>query len=107
MTTRRRVLSGSMKSAGLLALHQVAPGWMWSQSAQHPGQPPDEMTRNSAPQQRFPPPAFGPPPKVLPPEAIAVKGKHSLKAHAAKHDVISGAAVIVRLLGSDPALAEL
>ena len=109
MTTRRRVLTGSIKSAGLFALQQAIPrGWLWCQNAQHPVQAPDEMTRNSAPQpQVYPSPDFGTPPKALPLEAIAVKGKHSLKAHAAKHDLISGSAVIVRLLGSDPALAEL
>jgi endo-1,4-beta-xylanase len=81
---------------------------MWCQSAQQAGHATDEMTRRSAPQQEvYPPPEFGPPPKELPAEAIAVKGENSLKAHAAKHGVISGNAVIVRSLDNDPALAEL
>jgi endo-1,4-beta-xylanase len=81
---------------------------MWCQSAQQASHATDEMTRSSAPQQEvYPPPEFGPPPKELPAEAIAVKGENSLKAHAAKHGVISGNAVIVRSLDNDPALAEL
>lgn len=44
---------------------------------------------------------------MLPKEAKAVAGAESLKAHAAQHQLISGAAVVVHLLGNDPALAEL
>ncbi len=66
------------------------------------------MTLNSAPRlQTFPPPDFGTIPKVLPKEAKAVAGAGSLKAHAARHQLISGAAVVVRSLGNDTALAEL
>jgi endo-1,4-beta-xylanase len=109
MITRRDVLAGSMRTASLFAFQQLArASWMWCQSAQQASHATDEMTRSSAPQQEvYPPPEFGPPPKELPAEAIAVKGENSLKAHAAKHGVISGNAVIVRSLDNDPALAEL
>jgi endo-1,4-beta-xylanase len=109
MTTRRKVLAGSIKSVGLIALQQIGPArWMWCQATQRAGQSTDDMTRNSAPQQQvYPPPDFGPPPKVLPAEAVAIKGEHSLRAHAAKAGLTSGAAVVVPLLGRDPALAEL
>ena len=66
------------------------------------------MTVNSAPQpEHYPQPDFGPPPAKLPPEAIAIHGRNSLKAHAHRHGLIAGAAVVVRELQSDPILQEL
>lgn len=66
------------------------------------------MTINSAPRQEtYPPPDFGPSPRSLPKDAVAVSGEASLKAHAAQHGLVYGAAVVVRLLDQDPALAQL
>jgi endo-1,4-beta-xylanase len=48
-----------------------------------------------------------PPPATLPPEAEAVRGRHSLQAHAHKHGLLAGAAVVVRALQNDPALQRL
>jgi endo-1,4-beta-xylanase len=48
-----------------------------------------------------------PPPAALPPEAEAVRGRHSLQAHAHKHGLLAGAAVVVRALQNDPALQRL
>jgi endo-1,4-beta-xylanase len=74
-----------------------------------PGQhAPDDMTINSAPQPaHYPPPDFGPQPVTLPPEATVVRGKNSLIAHARRHGLIAGAAVVVNGLEGDPALQEL
>ncbi len=113
MLTRRDVLHQSLRAGAFAALQistlralaglQVSP-----QQAPQPKVTPDEMTVNTAQQQQhYPPPDFGPAPAELPPEARAVAGKHSLKAHARQHGLISGAAVIVRQLSSDPALAQL
>src|ERR1700732_3528301 len=109
MTTRRKVLTNSIRSAGLFALNQAAPGrWLLGQAAQQKGQHQDETTVNSAPAQApYPRPDFGPPPKVLPQEAVAVSGPNSLKEHAARSGLISGSAVVVRVLLSDVALATL
>lgn len=105
MKTRRSILSRSLQGAGLLALQHLAPlRWLSAQQPQHP----DEMGVNTTPnRETYPRPDFGPPPKELPPETIAVSGKHSLKAHAERSGILSGAAVVVRLLDSDPALAQL
>jgi len=105
MATRREILTGGLKIGAAVALSQIgiAPDLL----AQAPAQP-DEMRRNSAPQRAvFPQPDFGPAPKTLPKEALAVAGKASLKAHAARTGLISGAAVVVHSLSIDPALAEL
>jgi endo-1,4-beta-xylanase len=48
-----------------------------------------------------------PPPATLPPEAEAVRGRHSLQAHARKHGLLAGAAVVVHALQNDPALQRL
>jgi endo-1,4-beta-xylanase len=48
-----------------------------------------------------------PPLATLPREAEAVRGRHSLQAHAHKHGLLTGAAVIVRALQNDPALQRL
>jgi endo-1,4-beta-xylanase len=99
------MLSKGLKVAAAAALSRttINPRLM-AQAPQHP----DEMTLNSAPrQEKFPPPDFGPIPKTLPKGATSVAGARSLKAHAARGKLISGSAVIVRSLGSDPALAEL
>jgi endo-1,4-beta-xylanase len=48
-----------------------------------------------------------PPPAALPPEAEAVRGRHSLHAHAHKHGLLAGAAVVVHALQNDPALQRL
>ncbi|MGA3161949.1 MAG: endo-1,4-beta-xylanase [Terracidiphilus sp.] len=47
------------------------------------------------------------PPATLPPEAAAVRGRYSLQAHARKHGVLTGAAVVVHALQNDPALQRL
>ncbi|GGG78113.1 endo-1,4-beta-xylanase [Edaphobacter dinghuensis] len=105
MATRREMLAGGLKTAASLALARTTiNSTLLAQVAQHP----DDMTLNSAPrQQTFPPPDFGLIPAMLPKEAKAVAGVESLKAHAAQHQLISGAAVVVHLLENDPALAEL
>lgn len=105
MATRREILTGGLKiGAGVALSHAILASDLLAQAQPQP----DEMTRNSAPQRTiFPQPDFGPAPKRLPKEALAVAGKGSLKAHAARTGLISGAAVIVRSLSSDPALAEL
>jgi endo-1,4-beta-xylanase len=48
-----------------------------------------------------------PPPATLPLEAEAVRGRHSLQAHAHKHNLLTGAAVVVHALQNDPALQRL
>jgi endo-1,4-beta-xylanase len=48
-----------------------------------------------------------PTPATLPPEAEAVRGRHSLQTHAHKHGLLAGAAVVVRALQNDPALQRL
>ncbi len=66
------------------------------------------MTLNTSQQQEhFAPPDFGPPPVELPPETKALARDNSLRSHAHRHGVIAGAAVIVRLLGTDRALGQL
>lgn len=105
MATRREILAEGLKIGAGVALSCAAlPSELLAQA---PAQS-DEMTRNTAPQRTlFPQPDFGPAPKTLPKEALAVAGKASLRAHASRTGLISGAAVIVRSLSSDPALAEL
>jgi endo-1,4-beta-xylanase len=85
-------------------------------SIQQPAQPQtaipagkqDEMTVNTTPHpQAFSHYDFGPVPTVLPPDANAVRGRHSLKKHAQRHGLMAGAAVVVRILQSDPALQKL
>jgi endo-1,4-beta-xylanase len=66
------------------------------------------MTANTTPrQQHFPPPDFGPLPKTLPPETLALRGSNSLKHHAQRKDILAGAAVVIHGLESDPALQQL
>jgi endo-1,4-beta-xylanase len=48
-----------------------------------------------------------PRPAVLPKEAEAVRGENSLQAHASKHGLVAGAAVVVRALDVDPAMQKL
>jgi endo-1,4-beta-xylanase len=48
-----------------------------------------------------------PPPRALPLEAEAVRGRHSLHAHAHKHGLLAGAAVVVHVLQNDLALQRL
>ena len=105
MKTRREVLAGGWKMGVAAMLSRAGTAsHLLAQATQHP----DEMTRNTAPRQQiFPAPDFGPAPKSLPKEAQAVAGANSLKAHAARRGLISGAAVVVHSLAVDPALAEL
>lgn len=104
MATRREMLSKGLKAATATALSWTAINTRLLAQTQHP----DEMTLDSAPrQEKFPPPDFGPVPNALPREAKSVADGKSLKAHAAHAKLISGSAVIVRSLSSDPALAEL
>jgi endo-1,4-beta-xylanase len=106
MPTRRTVLQQvSNLAASAVFTRLLAP--MPSMSAQVPSRP-DEMTQNSAPQpEHYPLPDFGPPPTRLPAETQALRGNNSLKAHAARHGLIAGAALVVRMLEADPALQRL
>ncbi len=110
MPTRRFVLRQTLHAAAATAF---APLTFFAQQptpqqSTHPGNAADEMTVNTAPrQEHFPPPDFGPPPAELPPEALAVRGRHALRAHARRHGLTAGAAVVVPLLSRDPALAKL
>ena len=73
---------------------------------QHPAT--DEMTQNTSQQrEHYPPPDFGRLPAKLPDETTKLAGHASLKAHALRHGLIAGAAVVVRVLGNDPALNQL
>ncbi len=66
------------------------------------------MTQNTSQQrQHYPPPDFGPAPVELPPETVALAGVRSLKAHALRHGLIAGAAVVVKGLDQDAALDRL
>jgi len=106
MPTRRTVLrqfSSIAASAGLASLWPRA-------KAQNPAPQShsDEMTTNTAPQpQHYPAPDFGPIPKTLPPETVALRGGNSLKAHASRAGLTAGAAVVVHALMADPALQQL
>jgi endo-1,4-beta-xylanase len=98
--TRRRTLATLGPAA--LALRGLLHA---QQQAAHPA---DEMGLNTQQhQQHFPPPDFGPLPATLPPEALALRGKASLKHHAEAHGRLAGAAVVVKALDSDPALQQL
>lgn len=46
-------------------------------------------------------------PATLPAETEALRGRHSLQAHAHRHGILAGAAVVVRVLEGDPALQRL
>lgn len=105
-TTSRRtlLLRGIRIGTGAVAALSPLGKAFGQQTAPHV----DEMTINSAPQQKvFPSPDFGPTPKQLPAEVVAVSGNGSLRSHAARHGLIYGAAVVVKLLDSDPVLAKL
>jgi endo-1,4-beta-xylanase len=101
-------MNGLAAGTTRLALQQVmSRSWLLGQSAKRPEQHPDEMTANSAARHvAYAGPDFGAPPSALPKEALAVRGRNSLKAHASQHGILSGSAVVVRFL-SDPVLAEL
>jgi endo-1,4-beta-xylanase len=105
MLTRRTVITQSLKAGTAIALASVT-DFSFAQQAT-PASPPDEMTANSAPQGQKTPSLSDPPPAVLPSEAEAVRGRHSLQAHAQKHGLIAGAAVVVQDLLLDPALQKL
>ena len=113
MLTRRDVLHQGLRAGAIASLPAAAAralaGWQASpqQAAQQKSKP-DEMTLNTSQQrEHFPPPDFGPSPTKLPPESKAVAGSGSLKAHAQRHGIIAGSAVVVRLLGEDKVLGEL
>lgn len=111
MPSRRRVLAGGLQVlAGAAAARSGLSLGVFAEAQQtgNAEQHPDEMTLNSAPQQRhYPPPDFGPPPAQLPPQAPQQRGRNSLRAHAQHHGLIAGAAVVVKGLESDPALQQL
>lgn len=68
----------------------------------------DKTAANNAPQpEHFPPPDFGPAPTALPAATIALRGKNSLKEHARRNHLLAGAAIVVRVLQNDPAMAQL
>jgi endo-1,4-beta-xylanase len=107
LSTRRHLLKLTSQA---MACHLASP-WLGFAQQASPAQNaahPDEMTVNSATQtEHFPSPDFGPSPSELPAEALAVSGQNSLKQHAQSHGLIAGAAVVVRALSTDPALAKL
>src|SRR5277367_4856164 len=114
MTTRRTMLTQTLKATAAWAVSRSSGAF--AASIQQPAQPQaatpagkqDEMTVNTTPHpQAFSHYDFGPVPAVLPPEANAVRGRHSLKKHAQRHGLMAGAAVVVRILQIDPALQKL
>lgn len=105
MLTRRTVLTGGLQAGAAIALAGL-PDFCSAQQAATPAAA-DEMTINSAPHPQTPAAPIGPPPAVLPREAEAVRGHHSLQAHARKHGLLAGAAVVVRGLQADPAMQRL
>lgn len=107
MPTRRDVLTQGLQSGAALAFAGAGGLRLLFAQQQHSAGA-DEMTANSTPRpQHYPPPDFGPPPKELPPEALAERGSRSLQAHAKKHGLIAGAAVVVKELQRDSALQQL
>lgn len=100
MISRRTFLGTSLAA---LAAHQLP-----AQQSTPTPRPPDEMGLNTAQARTvYPPPDFGPAPTSLPPETLALRGRHSLIAHARRHGLIAGCAVTARTLHNDPALASL
>ncbi|MDR3776454.1 MAG: endo-1,4-beta-xylanase [Terracidiphilus sp.] len=104
MVTRRRVLTQGLQAGAALALGGFAGRSLAQQTLPAHA---DEMTINSAPhaQQAIAP--MPPPPASLPGEAEKVSGANSLQAHASKHGLVAGAAVVVRALDGDPAMQKL
>jgi hypothetical protein len=105
MVTRRTVLTQGLQAGTALALGGFAGR---SLAQQTPPSHADEMTINSAPHARTGAllPAT-PTPAVLPKEAQEVSGANSLQAHASKHGLVAGTAVVVRALQHDPAMRQL
>ena len=105
MVTRRTVLTQGLQAGAALALGGFA---VRSLAQQTPPSHADEMTINSAPHARTGAllPAT-PMPAVLPKESQAVSGANSLQAHAGKHGLVAGTAVVVRALQHDPAMQQL
>jgi endo-1,4-beta-xylanase len=105
MLSRRKILTQGLQTSFAIALAGVTDFCPAQQapSASHP----DEMTVNSAPHQQNAPKPSEAPPATLPSEAEAVRGRHSLQAHAHKHGMLTGAAVVVQALNADPALQRL
>jgi endo-1,4-beta-xylanase len=108
MLTRRRVLHQAVRTAAATTLWMSPVGALLHAEARQQQHAADEMTLNTSQQQvHYPPPDFGPLPAELPRETRSLAGSASLKAHAARHGVIAGAAVVVRALENDPALDQL
>lgn len=105
MLTRRTVIAQSLRTGAAIAFAGLTDLCL-AQQALFSSQP-DEMTANSAPQSHKAPASLDPPPAMLPPEAEAVRGRHSLQAHARKHGLLAGGAVVVRDLQGDLALQQL
>lgn len=113
MATRRLLLKQACQAAAIAAVPRLPfrliaamQSQVGSPKATSPAM--DEMTSSGVPQQvHYPPPDFGPAPASLPPATQALRGKQSLKEHARKHGLLAGAAVTVRVLQSDPAMAQL
>ena len=103
MPTRRTLLREGLLAATGFA---ISPGLALSAQTRQAAAP-DEMTLNSAPQAAQPAALDGPPPATLPPEAVAQRGKNSLKEHAQRHGVAIGAAVNIHALQKDPAMQQL
>jgi len=109
MLTRRDILHQGLR-AGAIAMLRTSSAHALASWQASPSQKaaPDKMTSNTSQQlQHYPLPDFGPLPAELPAESRALAGKASLKAHADRHGLIAGAAVVVRALGQDKALDEL
>lgn len=100
MVSRRKFLGSSL---GLLAGKAL----LGQQSATAP-KTQDEMGLNTA-QTRpvYPPPDFGPAPATLPAEALAVRGRKSLREHALHHGLLAGCAVGGKVLQTDAAMSAL
>jgi len=116
MSTRRQLLVQSLQAYVGLAVSSLTGGLFATATpglAQTQQKPPassaDEMTVNSAPHPDhvYSHYDFGPAPTVLPPEALAVKGRHSLKKHAQHHALTAGAAVVVHAVQTDPVFQQL
>jgi endo-1,4-beta-xylanase len=104
MVTRRTVLTQGLQAGVALAFDGLADRCLAQQT---PPAHPDEMTINSAPHAQQAAAPLTPPPASLPPEAEAVRGLNSLQAHAGRHGLLAGAAVVMRALQHDSAMQQL
>lgn len=105
MVSRRKVITQGLRASAAIALTGLADLCRAQQAGS--GSHPDEMTVETAQHQPQSPAPTDAPPAKLPPEAEAVSGMQSLEAHARKHGLIAGAAVVVHELERDPVLQRL